>query len=68
MSLTQEYIAEVIGVRRAGVTKAVGRLTERGLTAHQRGALTVIDRARLEAAACECRAIIRAEFDHLFGT
>ncbi|HEX8072892.1 MAG TPA: Crp/Fnr family transcriptional regulator [Pyrinomonadaceae bacterium] len=68
LGLTHEYIAEIIGVRRAGVTEAVGRLTERGLITHTRGALTVVDRQGLEAAACECLSIIRLEFDRLLGT
>jgi CRP-like cAMP-binding protein len=68
VSLTQEYIAEVIGVRRAGVTEAVGRLSDREVIAHTRGALTVIDQEGLEATACECPRIIRSEFDRLFGT
>lgn len=68
LSLTQEYIAEIIGVRRAGVTEAVGHLTTRGLIAHSRGAITIVDQEGLEAAACGCRGIIRSEFDRLFGS
>ena len=67
LPLTQEYVAEIIGVRRASVTEAVGRLTERGVIAHARGAITVTDLEGLEAAACECHGIIRAEFERLFG-
>ena len=68
LRLTQEYIAEIIGIRRAGVTEAVGRLTNSGVIGHTRGAITVVDQEVLEAAACECRDIIRAEFERLFGT
>lgn len=68
LSLTHEYIAQIIGVRRAGVTEAVGRLTKRGMIAHARGAITIVNQEGLAAAACECRAIIRSEFDRLFGT
>ncbi len=68
LPLTHEYIAEIIGVRRAGVTEAVGRLRERGVIEHARGAITVVDREGLEAAACGCHGIIRSEFDRLFGT
>ena len=67
LPLTQEYVAEIIGVRRAGVTEAVGRLKGKGVIEHARGALTVADRQGLEAAACECHGIIRAEFERLFG-
>jgi CRP-like cAMP-binding protein len=68
LSLTHEYIAEIIGVRRAGVTEAVGRLTDSGVITHTRGTIIVVDREGLEASACECHGIIRAEFDRLFGT
>ena len=68
LSLTHEYIAKIIGVRRACVTGAVGHLTTRGLTTHTRGAITIVDQEGLEAAACECLGIIRLEFDRLLGT
>jgi CRP-like cAMP-binding protein len=67
LHLTQEYIAQMIGVRRAGVSGAVSRLKEHGLIEHTRGTVWIMDQAGLEAAACECFQIIRAEFARLFG-
>jgi CRP-like cAMP-binding protein len=65
--LTQEYMAEMIGVRRAGVTEAIGRLEAREIIKHRRSTVTIIDQEKLEASACECCRIIRSEFDRLFG-
>lgn len=65
LSLTQELIAHMLGVRREGVTEAVGRLREGGLICHNRGHITVLDRAGLEARACECYAVIRKAYDRL---
>lgn len=67
LRLTQEYIAQMIGVRRAGVSSAVSQLKERGLIEHARGTVWIIDQAGLEASACECFQVIRAEFTRLFG-
>jgi CRP-like cAMP-binding protein len=66
LPLTHEYIAEIIGVRRAGVTEALGRLRDRGVIAHTRGVITIVNQEGLKAAACECPGIIRSEFDRLF--
>jgi hypothetical protein len=57
--LTQEFLAEMLGVRRPGVTVAMGILEKAGLIAHSRGNITVVDRAGLEGAACECYKTIR---------
>lgn len=57
--LTQEFLAEMLAVRRPGVTVAVGILESRGLIGHGRGTIRVLDRAGLEAAACECYATVR---------
>jgi CRP-like cAMP-binding protein len=67
LHLTQEYIAQMIGVRRAGVSGAVSQLKERGLIEHSRGTVWIIDQDGLEASACECFEVIRAEFTRLFG-
>ena len=53
-SITQEFLACMLGVRRVGVTMAAGALQQRGLISYHRGAMTVVDRAGLEAAACSC--------------
>jgi len=58
--LTQEFLAEMLGVRRPGVTVAMGILEKAGLIAHTRGNITVVDRLGLERASCECYAAIRA--------
>jgi CRP-like cAMP-binding protein len=65
LTLTQEMIAEMLGVRREGVTVAAGKLQKAGLIHNGRGHITVLDRPRLEAQACECYAVIRREYDHL---
>jgi len=63
--MTQELIANMLGVRREGVTEAAGNLQKAGLIAYRRGRITVLDRAGLEARACECYAVVKKEFDRL---
>ncbi|HEY0367786.1 MAG TPA: ATP-binding protein [Pyrinomonadaceae bacterium] len=63
--LTQEIICQMLGVRRASVTIAAVKLRRRGLIHYHRGHIRILDRAGLEAAACECYEIIKAEFDQL---
>ena len=65
--LTQEFIAEMLGVRRAGVTEAAGRLKERGLIDYTRGHIQITDVRGLEAASCECYMVLREEYDRLLG-
>lgn len=65
--LTQELIAEMLGVRRAGVTESAGRLKERGLIDYTRGHIHVIDAQGLEAASCDCYMILKEEYDRLLG-
>ena len=59
INLTQEFLAEMLGVRRPGVTVAMGTLEKAGLISHTRGSIRVIDRPGLEKAACECYRTIR---------
>jgi CRP-like cAMP-binding protein len=59
MHVTHEHMANMVGVRRAGITNAVGVLREEGLIKSERGTVTILDRARMEAQACECYAIIK---------
>jgi CRP-like cAMP-binding protein len=66
--LTHQFLSQMLGVRRATVTEAMGTLQERGVVDYQRGVVQVRDRAALEGVACECYAIIAREFDRLLGT
>src|SRR5208337_4268171 len=63
--MTQELIANMLGVRREGVTEAVGKLQSAGLIDHERGRITVLDRPGLEARVCECYDVVRQEFHRL---
>tara|TARA_R110001599_G_scaffold353859_1_gene600501 strand:- start:1351 stop:2076 length:726 start_codon:yes stop_codon:yes gene_type:complete len=65
LSMTQDSIANVLGVRRECVTLAAGNLQSAGLITYKRGKITVVDRRRVEARVCECYRIVRAEFDRL---
>jgi len=65
LAMTQELIANMLGVRREGVTEAAGKLQSAGLIQYSRGQITVLDRPRLEARACECYAVVRRESDRL---
>jgi CRP-like cAMP-binding protein len=65
--MTQELIANMLGVRREGVTHAAGRLQEQGLISYVRGRITVLDRRGLEAAVCECYQVVKDEYDRLLG-
>lgn len=65
--LTQEFIAEMLGTRRAGVSEAAGILQGAGLLRYSRGHITVTDRKGLEEFACECYAVVRTEYDRLLG-
>jgi CRP-like cAMP-binding protein len=63
--MTQALIANMLGVRREGVTEAAGRLDKAGLIRYQRGRITVLDRPRLEQRTCECYAVVKKEYDRL---
>ncbi len=65
LDMTQELIANMLGVRREGVTEAAGRLQEAGLIRYSRGRITVLDREKLESKACECYAVVKKVFDRL---
>jgi len=67
MALTQELIADMLGVRREGVTEAAGRLQKAGLIHCSRGHIVVVDRPALEAHACGCYAVIKREYDGLLA-
>jgi len=63
--LTQQYVAQMLAVRRATVTVAAGMLQKAGLIRYSRGNLTVLDRGRLEESSCECYEIVRRELQRL---
>ena len=65
LSMTQELIANMLGVRREGVTEAAGKLQDAGLIRYHRGRITVLDRPGLEARTCECYEVVKREFDRL---
>jgi CRP-like cAMP-binding protein len=63
--MTQELIANMLGVRREGVTEAAGKLQKSGVIEYSRGKITVLDRPRLETMSCECYEVVRTETDRL---
>ena len=67
LKMTQELIANMLGVRREGVTYAAGRLQTNGLIKYARGRITILNREGLEASACECYQVVKDEYDRLLG-
>ena len=65
LTMTQELIANMLGVRREGVTEAAGKLQKLGVIDYCRGHITVLDRSKLEALSCECYAVVKRERDRL---
>jgi len=65
--MTQELIADMLGVRREGVTVAAGRLQDAGAISYVRGHIQILDRQGLEATVCECYQVVKDEFDRLLG-
>jgi CRP-like cAMP-binding protein len=65
LTMTQELIANMLGVRREGVTEAAGKLQKLGIIRYARGRITVLDRPRLEQMSCECYAVVKKETDRL---
>jgi len=65
LSRTQELIANMLGVRREGVTEAAGKLQADGLIHYSRGHITVLDRPKLERRVCECYAVVKKEYERL---
>ena len=63
--MTQELIANMLGVRREGVTEAAGKLQKSGLISYTRGRIQVIDRPGLERRSCECYAVVKKEYSRL---
>jgi CRP-like cAMP-binding protein len=65
LAMTQELIANMLGVRREGVTDAAGKLQKLGVITYKRGLITVLDRPRLEKLSCECYSVVKKETDRL---
>jgi CRP-like cAMP-binding protein len=65
--MTQELIADMLGVRREGVTVAAGRLQDSGAISYVRGHIKILDRQKLERTVCECYRVVKDEFDRLLG-
>jgi CRP-like cAMP-binding protein len=63
--MTQELIANMLGVRREGVTEAAGKLQKDGVIHYSRGHISILSRAKLEARVCECYAVVKKEYDRL---
>jgi CRP-like cAMP-binding protein len=67
LTMTQELIAGMLGVRREGITEAAGHLQQEGFISYRRGHITVLDRLGLESRVCECYAVVRKERERLLG-
>jgi CRP-like cAMP-binding protein len=67
LTMTQELIANMLGVRREGVTEAAGRLQKLDVIQYSRGKITVLDRPKLERLCCECYAVVKKESDRLLA-
>jgi CRP-like cAMP-binding protein len=65
LTMTQELIANMLGVRREGVTASAGKLQEAGLIHYSRGRITILDRPKLEKRVCECYGVVKGEFERL---
>jgi len=67
LEMTQELIANMLGVRREGVTEAAGKLQAKGIIQYSRGHITVVDRPKLESQVCECYQVVKTEYDRLLN-
>jgi CRP-like cAMP-binding protein len=68
LTMTQEFIADMLGVRREGVNEGANKLQDLGVIRYRRGRITVLDRVRLEELCCECYAVVKRESDRLLST
>lgn len=68
LDLTHEFIATMLGARRAGITEAAGQLQSMGVINYRRGRITITDRDGLQAASCECYPVVKKEFERLLAS
>lgn len=68
LQLTHEFIAMMLGTRRAGVSEAAGKLQDEGIIKYKRGQVSVLNRGELEGKSCECYPVVEKEFERLLGT
>jgi CRP-like cAMP-binding protein len=68
LSLTQEFISQMLGTRRSGITVAAINLQQAGTIRYSRGKITIVDREKLKSFACECYGIVKREFVRLLST
>ena len=66
LTMTQELIASMLGVRREGITETAGNLQRAGMISYRRGHITVLDRSGLESSTCECYGVVKKEYQRLF--
>ena len=66
-AITQEFLSQMLGVRRASVNEVAGKLQKAGLIRYYRGQMKICDRTSLEAASCECYSLVKSEFNRLFS-
>jgi CRP-like cAMP-binding protein len=67
LTMTQELVARMLGVRREGITEAAGKLQRAGVIRYRRGHITVLERSGLESRACECYAVVKKELGRLLS-
>jgi CRP-like cAMP-binding protein len=67
LQLTHEFIAQMLGTRRAGVSEAAGKLQDEGMIKYRRGHVSILERGDLEGKSCECYPIVEKEFERLLG-
>jgi CRP-like cAMP-binding protein len=67
LTMTQELVASMLGVRREGITEAAGKLQQAGFIRYRRGHISVLERAGLETHACECYAVVKKELSRLLS-
>jgi CRP-like cAMP-binding protein len=67
LQLTHEFIATMLGTRRAGVSEAAGKLQDEGVIRYRRGDIQILDRQKMESYSCECYELVKREFDRLLG-